>query len=191
MTPAEQMARNVSANKIVAQRKFPYEIWINVENIKLNHAEMPKNSAGIIVAVSRLPINLQEELDFIKEIKSAIVLMKHGASITLIPRLKRPDGKGFLPGPDAIVNGLFFEFKEVIGTVDKIGARFNESRKQSNNVYIRISNPNITKQHAMKYMSKLLNGRDYNSGYHGNIVFTFGTGEDEQTFFFKITDFKK
>jgi len=191
MTSAEQLARNTAANEALIKRKFPNETWINAENIKLNNLEMPKNADGITVAVSRLPVNLQEELDFIKEIKSAIILKKHGASVTLIPRIKRPDGKGFLPGPDAIVNGLFFEFKEVVGTVDKIGARFNDSRKQSNNVYIRVSNPNITKQRAMKYMSKLLNGRDYNGGYHGNIVFTFGTGDNQQTFFFRIIDFMK
>jgi len=191
MTPAEYLARNAAANEAIALKEFPNDTWIKVENIKLNHAEMPKNADGIIVAMSRLPINQQEELDFIKEIKSAVILKKHGASVTLIPRIKRSDGKGFMPGPDAIVNGLFFEFKEVVGTVDKIGARFNESRKQSNNVYIRISNPNITKQRTMKYMSKLLNGRDYNGGYHGNIVFTFGTGEEQQTFFFRIIDFKR
>ena len=191
MTSDEQSAINAAINETVAQKEFPDETWIYVENIKLNYAKMPKNADGIVAAISRLPINQQEEQDFIKEVKSAIILKKHGASITLIPRIKRPDGKGFLPGPDAIVNGLFFEFKEVVGTVDKIGARFNDSRKQSNNVYIRVSNPNITKQRTMKYMSKLLNGKDYNSGYHGNVVFTFGTGEEQQTFFFRIIDFKK
>jgi len=54
-----------------------------------------------------------------------------GASVTLIPRIKRPDGKGFLPGPDAIVNGSFFEFKTVTGKMNKIGRRFAESRIQS------------------------------------------------------------
>jgi len=41
-----------------------------------------------------------------------------GSSVTLIPRIKRPDGKGFLPGPDAIVNGSFFEFKTVTGKIN-------------------------------------------------------------------------
>ena len=191
MTSAEQMAINTAANEALIKREFSNEIWISAENIKLNHTEMPKNADGIIVARSRLPKNLQEELDFIKEIKSAILLMKYGASVTLIPRIKRPDGKGFLPGPDAIVNGTFYEFKEVTGGIDKIGARFNDSRKQSNNVYIRIANPKITKQHTMKYMSKLINGRDYNGGYHGNVIFTFETGIEQQTYFFRISDFKK
>ena len=76
MTSAEQLAKNAATNEIVAQREFPNEIWINSKNIKLNHVEMPENADRIIVAESRLPINLQEELDFIKEIKSAIVLNK-------------------------------------------------------------------------------------------------------------------
>jgi len=191
MTPAERLAKNMAANEAAAQKEFPNETWINAENIKLNYIEMPKYTDGIIVAISRLPINMQEELDLIKEIKSAIILMKHGASVTLIPRIKRPDGKGFLPGPDAIVNGFLYEFKEVIGSIDKIGDRYRDSRKQANNVYIRIANPKITKQHTMKYMSKLLNSKDYKDGYHGNIIFTFGVGTEQQTYFFKISDFKK
>ena len=117
MTPTAQLAINAVINEAVAKREFPSEIWINAKDIKLKYVEMPINANGIVVAMSRLPINQQEELDFIKEIKSAVILKKHGASITLIPRIKRPDGKGFMPGPDAIVNGLFFEFKTVTGKI--------------------------------------------------------------------------
>ena len=191
MTPAEQLAKNVAANEVVAQKEFPNETWINAEKIKLHHVEMPKNSVGIIVAMSRLPINLQEELDFIKEIKSAIVLMKHGASVTLIPRIKRPDGKGFLPGPDAIVNGLFFEFKEVIGGISKIGDRFKDSRKQGINVYIRIVNPNLTKSKVLSYLARYINLPTYKGGHKGNLILTIGTGLEEKTYFIKIKDFKK
>jgi hypothetical protein len=97
------------------------------------------------VARSRLPINEQEELDFLKEIISATKLKDLGSSVTLIPRIKRLDGKGFLPGPDAIVNGSFFEFKTVTGKINKVGRRFAESRIQGNNVYIRVENPRHTK----------------------------------------------
>jgi len=143
------------------------------------------------VAKSRLPINKQEELDFLKEIISAIKLIKLGSSVTLIPRLKRPDGKGFFPGPDAIVNGLLFEFKVVTGRMDKIGARFNYSRKQGNNVYIRVVNPKLTKPNVMSYMARLINNPSYKGGYKGNLIFTFGIGKEEKTYFFKISDFKK
>ena len=191
MTSAEQLARNTAANEALIKRKFPNETWINAENIKLNNLEMPKNADGITVAVSRLPVNLQEELDFIKEIKSAIILKKHGASVTLIPRIKRSDGKGFLPGPDAIVNGLFFEFKSITGRMDKIGARFRESRTQGNNVYIRVDNPDLIKPRVVNYLAKYINNPRYQGGYKGNIILTFGDGLEEKTYFFRIKDFKK
>jgi len=152
---------------------------------------MPKNANGIIVAMSRKPINLQEELDFIKEIKSAIILKKYKASVTLIPRKKRPDGKGFLPGPDAIVNGLFFEFKEVVGTIDKIGDRFKDSRKQGDNVYIRVANPNLSKSKVLSYLTRYINLPTYQGGYNGNLILSFGTGLEEKIYFFKIIDLKK
>ena len=191
MTSDEQMAKNAAANEAVALREFPNEIWIYAENIKLNYVEVPINADGIIVAVSRLPINQQEELDFIKEIKSAIILKKHEAAVTLIPRIKRPDGKGFLPGPDAIVNGLFFEFKEVVGSKDKIGDRFKDSRKQGKNVYIRVANPNLTKSKVLQYLTRYLNLPTYKGGYKGNLILTFYTGLEEKTYFLKIANLKK
>ena len=161
------------------------------DNLKLNHVSIPKDATGILVARSRLPINKQEELDFLKEIKSAIILKDLGASVILIPRIKRPGGNGFLPGPDALVNGSLFEFKEITGRMDKIGARFNYSRKQGNNVYIRIVNPKLTKPHVMSYMARLINNPNYKGGYKGSLILTFGTGNEQKTYFFKISDLKK
>ena len=159
--------------------------------IMTSNKQLAKNTSGIIVAISRLPINLQEELDFIKEIKSAIFLRKFGASVTLIPRKKRSDGKGFLPGPDAIVNGTFYEFKEVTGGISKIGDRFKDSRKQGNNVYIRIVNPNLTKSKVISYLARYINLPTYQGGYNGNLILTFETRSEEKTYFFRISDFKK
>jgi len=191
MTPAVQLAINAAINEAIANSKFPDETWVKAENIKLNYIEIPKNPDGIIVAMSRLPVNLQEELDFIKEIKSAIILKKHGACVTLIPRIKRPDGKGFKPGPDAVVNGMFFEFKEVVGSIDKIGDRFKDSRKQGNNVYIRVTNPNLTKSKVLSYLTRYINLPTYQGGYNGNLILSFGSGLEEKISFFKIKDLKK
>ena len=188
---AERLAKNISANKAVAKKEFPNETWLGIDKLKLNHVSIPKDATGILVAKSRLPINKQEEMDFLKEIISAIILINLGSSVTLIPRIKRPDGKGFLPGPDAIVNGSFFEFKTVTGRMDKIGARFNYSRKQGNNVYIRVANPKLTKPHVLSYMARLINNPNYKGGYKGELIFTFGTGREEKTYFLKIRDLKK
>jgi hypothetical protein len=178
-------------NEAIAKKEFPNEAWIKSDDINLNHFTMPKNAIGILVAMSRLPINKQEESDFIKEIISAITLKKLGYSVTLIPRIKRPDGKGYLPGPDAIVNGSFFEFKTVTGKINKVGRRFAESRIQGNNVYIRIENPQHTRTGVLKIIAGRINHENYEGGYKGKIIFTIGTGCNERTYFYRIKDLKK
>jgi len=188
---AERLAKNIAANEAVAKKEFPDETWVRADNLKLHHVNMPQSATGILVARSRLPINKQEELDFLKEIKSAIILKDLGASVTLIPRIKRPDGKGFLPGPDAIVNGSLFEFKTVTGKINKVGRRFAESRIQGNNVYIRVENPRHTKAGVVRELVGLINDKNYSGGYKGNVVFTIGTGREEKTYFYRIRDLKK
>jgi len=187
---AFRLARNLAANEAAAKKEFPDETWLRTDNLKLNYVTMPKDAAGIFVAKSRLPINKQEELDFLKEIISAAKLIELGASVTLIPRIKRPDGKGFLPGPDAIVNGSFFEFKTVTGKINKVGRRFAESRIQGNNVYIRVENPKHTKEGVMRELARLINDKNYRGGYEGNIAFTIGTGLEEKTYFHRIEELK-
>jgi len=190
-TTAQQMAKNFSANEAAAKKEFPNETWIKTDNLKLFHITIPKEAGEILVAKSRLPKNKQEELDFLKEIISATILIKHGVSVTLIPRIKRPDGKGFLPGPDAIVNGSFFEFKTVTGKLNKIGRRFNHSRIQGENVYIRVENEKHTKAGIVKYLVRLINKSNYQGGSKGRIILTIGTGLDEKTYFYRIKDLKK
>jgi len=191
MSAAERRARNAAANKAAVEKEFPNETWVGIDNLELNHVSIPKDATGILVAKSRLPINKQEELDFLKEVISAIKLKKLGASVTLIPRMKRPDGKGFLSGPDAIVNGLFFEFKTVTGRIDKIGARFRDSRRQGHNVYIRVENTKYSKTHIVRYLKGFINNTKYQGGYKGIIILTVGTGLEEKTYFYRIMDLKK
>ena len=188
---SEKLAKNIAANEAVVKKEFTNETWVISDNLKLKHVTIPKDATGIIVARSRLPINKQEELDFLKEIISATKLIGLGSSVTLIPRIKRPDGKGFLPGPDAIVNGLFFEFKTVTGKINKIGRRFAESRIQGNNVYIRIENPRHTKAGVLKELVGLINDKNYSGGYKGKVIFTIGTGQEEKTYFYRIKNLKK
>ena len=64
-----------------------------------------------------------------------------------------------------------------------------ESRRQGNNVYIRVANPALTKQKVFDYFGKFVNNKNYQGGYKGNIIFSFG--DEERTYFFKIKDFKK
>ena len=160
-TVAGKLAKNATANEVLVKKEFPDEIWVSSDNLTFKYVTIPKNATEILVAKSRLPINKQEELDFLKEIKSAIILSNLGACVTLIPRIKNPNGRGFIPGPDAIVNGLLFEFKEVTGSINKVGDRFMDSRRQGNNVYIRVANTNLTKRHVMSYFTKFINDKNY------------------------------
>jgi hypothetical protein len=105
--------------------------------------------------------------------------------------MKRLDGKGNLPGPDAIVNGSLFEFKTVTGKIKKVGKRFTESREQGENVYIRVDNPLHTKAGVLRNLIGTINHKDYMGGYKGIVIITIGTGEQEKTYFFKIKDLKK
>jgi hypothetical protein len=186
---AERLAKNAAANEAAVKKEFPNETWVRSDSIKLQHEQMPPDMEGIIIAKSKLPKNPTEEHDLIKEIKSAVILKKHGSSITLLPRVKDPVTGRFLSGPDAIVDGTFFEFKEVTGGKKKVGVRFMESRRQGNNVYIRVANTKITKQKVFKYFGKFVNNKDYQGGYKGSIIFSFG--DEERIYFFKIKDFKK
>ena len=189
MSTNQRIAKGMAANESLAKKKFPNETWVRSDSIKLQHEQMPSGAEGIIIAKSRLPINPTEEHDIIKEIKSAAILKKHGSSVTLVPRVRDPITGRFLSGPDAIVDGTFFEFKEVTGGIKRVGKRFMESRKQENNVYIRIANTDLTKQKVFNYFGKFVNNKDYKGGYKGNIIFSFG--DEEKTYFFKIKDFKK
>jgi len=188
-TTVERLARNVAANKAVAKKKFPNETWVSFNNIRLQYERMPDGAEGIIIAKSKLPTNPTEEHDLVKEIKSAIILKKRGSSVTLIPRIKDPITGKYISGPDAIVDGALFEFKEVTGGIRRIGKRFMESRRQGNNVYIRVTNTDLTKRKVFYYFGKFVNNKDYQGGYKGNIIFSFG--DEEKTYFFKIKDFKK
>jgi len=185
----KRLARGVAVNEAIAKKEFPNETWVHSDSIKLQYEQMPPGAEGIIIAKSKLPANPTEERDLIKEIKSGIILMKHGSSVTLLPRVKDPIIGKFLPGPDAIVDGTLFEFKEVTGGINKVGARFKDSRIQGNNVYIRVANSSLTKRKVFDYFGRYVNNKNYQGGYKGNIIFSFGA--DERTYFFKIKDFKK
>jgi len=186
---AEKLARNIVANKAVAKKEFPNETWIRSDSIKMKYEKMPDGAEGIIIAKSKLPTNPTEEHDLIKEIKSAVILKKHGSSVTLIPRVKDPITGRFLSGPDAIVDGTLFEFKEITGGIRRIGDRFMDSRRQGNNVYIRVANPTLTKRQVLSYFVRFINDKNYEGGYKGNIILSFGT--EDRIYFFKIKEFKK
>jgi hypothetical protein len=126
---------NVRRTEDKALALFPDEIWEAANEIKLEYIQLLPGAEHVKVAKSRFPVNKSQEFDFLKEIKSAIILQERGSSVYLIPKMRSPDGNGEIPGPDAIVNGSLFEFKTVTGGLKKVEERFRESRVQGENVF--------------------------------------------------------
>jgi hypothetical protein len=152
--------------------------------------ELPKNLEGVSIAKSKFPMNKSDEETLLKEAKQAEILAGKGASINLIPKMKDATGRN-IPGPDAIVNGRYFEFKTITGGIRKVEKHFRDSRKQGGNVYIRIENPSITRSDVIKKLVGVVGDPKYDGGFKGHLVFTIGQEKEERTYFMKIKDLKR
>jgi len=83
--------------------------------------------------------------------------------------MKAADGS-YIHGPDALVNGRLFEFKTVTGSIDKVERRFRESREQGQNVFIRVLNPDISRQSVIRKMYNVVNDPKYTGGFKGDLI---------------------
>ncbi|GHV26378.1 hypothetical protein FACS189498_4610 [Spirochaetia bacterium] len=171
---------------------YPAETWLPANTItaRLRYVELPKNLEGISIAGSKFPMNKEDERTLLKEVKQAVILRDHGASVNLLPKAKDPQGR-YIPGPDAIVNGKIFEFKTITGGIDRIEKHFRNSRKQEESTYIRIVNQNITHSDVIKKLVGVVNSQSYTGGFKGSLVFTVGYGKLERTYFIKVQDLKR
>jgi hypothetical protein len=190
----DEQQENVRKTEDAAKRIFPHEKWVNAVSIKFKYQgedlDLPIGIENIKVARSRLTHLKNDEQILAKEIKQGKILAEKGASVYLLPKLKSPDGK-YIPGPDALVNGVLFEFKTVTGSIDKVESRFRESREQGQNVFIRILNPDISRQNVIQKMYNVVNDPKYTGGFKGDFVFSIKHGKFESIHYAKINDFKR
>ena len=200
-TPEQQaFEENFKKNYAFATLAFPNERWIDASTIKLGaeaEFEIPKNADKIKVAQSRLTpsknrnsISDNDAKTLAKELRQASVLVDKGASIFILPKRRGADGR-FLPGPDALVNGILYEFKTITGSLRRVETRFRESRGQGQNVYIRVMNPDITKNDVIQKMYNIVNGVNYTGGFKGNLIFSIREKNLDHVYYVKISDFKK
>jgi len=185
---------NIRKTEEAAKRIFPHEKWVNAVSIKFKYQgedlDLPIGIENIKVARSRLTYLKNDEQILAKEIKQGKILAEKSASVYLLPKLKSPDGK-YLPGPDALVNGVLFEFKTVTGSIDRVESRFRESREQGQNVFIRVLNPGISKQNVIQKMRSVINDTKYTGGFKGDLIFSVIHGGFENIYYAKISDFKR
>ncbi|MCL1994450.1 MAG: hypothetical protein FWG66_16020 [Spirochaetes bacterium] len=169
---------NAEKTEAEARRRFPDEEWMDAQDVKFTREgkgyEIPPDLRNIKIAGAK--IKEKDELALAKEIRQAHILAKMGYSVYLLPKTKDPV-EGFVKGPDAVVNGEPCEFKTVEGKIRRVEERFWDSRMQSDNVYIRVANPNITKGEVLEIVKKVLNHRAYSGTTKGWLILTLdGTG---------------
>jgi hypothetical protein len=189
----EILRQKIEATEKIANQDYPNEIWIDVK-ICLFKAISPdgldENLDGIKIAKSKLPLGKDDERTLLKELKQAVILRNIGAVIYLLPKAK--DVRGYnISGPDAIVNGKIFEFKTITGGIGKVEKHFRDSRKQGGNVYLRIVDPNITRNDVIRKLSGVINNDNYTGGFTGDIIFSIAIEKFERTYFLKIKDLKR
>jgi len=167
----------------LTQEGADFEIPNGIDNIKVaqsrvtpskNHNDISDNDARTLA----------------KEIRQAKVLTDRGASVFILSKIKAPDGRD-ISGPDALVNGMLYEFKTVTGSIDKVESRFRESREQGENVFIRVMNPNITSSDVIRKIYGVVNGSHYTGGFKGNMIFSVRQGNFETLHYTRIGDLKK
>jgi len=192
---------NTQKNKAAAKKLFPKEHWVSASSIKFIQTgpdyAIPQNLENIKIAKSRIipargkrHISDNDARTLAKEIRQAKVLTNEGASVFILPKARDAQGRD-IPGPDALVNGVLYEFKTVTGSIKRFETRYRESREQGNNVYIRILNPDITRNNVIQKMYSIINDTNYTGGYTGNMIFSFTNESIETLHYIKIKDLIK
>jgi len=170
---------------------FPHEQWVDAASIRLAQEgpdfEIPNGVKNIYVARSRLTGKKDDERILIKEIRQGKILADKGAVISLLPKLRAPDGK-YIKGPDAVVNGELFEFKNITGSIKRVERNFRKSRYQSENVFLAVADPAISKDDVITKIKAVLSDPSYKGGTQGSLV--FHVAQTQRTYFMRINDLK-
>jgi hypothetical protein len=165
------------------------EKWIDIASLDFRYLDedfkLPPDIVDIKIAQSRLTGMKCDERILIKEICQGQILIAKNASIYLLPKQKDPDGKE-LPSPDALVNGILFEFKNVTGSIKKVEKHFRKSRDQCENVYLKIDNPKISKEDVVLKIKAILGDENYRGGTNGELIIYLA--QTEKIYFMRIKE---
>ncbi|GHT94904.1 hypothetical protein FACS1894141_2510 [Spirochaetia bacterium] len=145
----------------MAKRLYPDEIWRNGSEVAAEFSPEQKwwkNITHIYVADSRPRWNKQDRETLEKELIQAKILAEQGHTVYLLPKHE---------GADAIVDDLLVEFKRITGGIDRVETRFRESRKQSENVFLNIDNPALSRNDVQAKIRSALLDKYYTGGTKG------------------------
>jgi hypothetical protein len=119
LSKAYRRADNAKRARALADREFPDEKWIRVED-------------GIYLSPRR-PVGVKSNYSY--ERRDAQILRDLGSTVYLVPEVRSDRAKKY----DAIVDNLKVEFKNVRGSaVSTVQEQFLTSRSQAPNVFINL-----------------------------------------------------
>ena len=130
-----------TASENLARAEFPKEVWESENGVKISNRRIEK---------SRKSKN--EKAKFEKEKEIASILVRGGHSVWLLPEEKTGE-----KNPDAIVDGLIYDFKQV--KFSKIEHRFNDALEQTDNVVLRLEGDDFDIQRVFGKLRKHVRNR--------------------------------
>jgi hypothetical protein len=163
----EQQREEAEKTHNLAVTLFPNETWEKITD-------------KIFVATGRI---LVPDI-FEKELIQAEILAKNGSTVYFLPEKQKVGMKS----ADAVVDGILVEFKTITGGIDMVEKRFRKSRKQCENVFLKIDNPEISKKDVQERIRRTLLDKKYLGGTGGlAIVYIAKTAE---IYYWRLADLK-
>ena len=150
-------AMRETASENLARAEFPEEEWVNEKGMRISRRRIEKSKKS-----------KNEKAKFEKEKNMASILARGNHTVWLLPEEKVGE-----KNPDAIVDGLIYDFKQV--KFSKIEHRFSEALEQADNVVLRIDD----EKNVSRILGKI---RKYIKGRNGKIILLFGNEIKEYNF---------
>ncbi|MFP3041599.1 hypothetical protein LQZ19_07215 [Treponema primitia] len=176
---SKQRLNAVRAERL-AKRLYPEEEWVQ---------EYDGKSFGVNLYIAKSRIVQEKKTDLEKEIVQAKLLIRMDNSVYLLPEPSKNTLRQPVSRADAIVNGFIMEFKTITGSIDRIEKNFRKSRKQSDNVFLKIENPEITIEMVKDKLTSTINDKNYHGGYFG-MIYIF-LEKTNKFYYYTVDMFKK
>jgi len=181
---AEQREKNKIASETVARILYPDERFTSTTaklqkvNKFTRDMEIPQS---VYLAESRIPQTKNDADKLRKELRQAGILARFGNCVYLTPE----PGRYRERSSDAIVNGVPYEFRNIVGKAVKIETRFSEAKKKADkiNVFLNIDS-NVGLDEVRRRIEQVLSRHPE---YTGKIIVSI---KGENTYFWDTRDFR-
>ncbi|GHV86514.1 hypothetical protein AGMMS50230_21220 [Spirochaetia bacterium] len=155
---------NFRKAEIAAKKDYPDEVWLTANAVasQIKNLGVEGNLDNIFVAQQRIPKSKRQRKILKKEIIQAKILTKLGSIVYLIPEV----GPIKMKHPDAIVNGIKMEFKNIEGSIDQLQTRYKESRNKGiDDVFITFDpKVSFTKRQITNALAGVIHKKGYKKG---------------------------